>query len=155
MERCPMRPVKHHLTPGFRECLGCGNTPLQQFSKNSKGRYQSRCKKCMRRYHIKKRKMFLERTGVPQAVAYRITLRKEVLQYYGGIPPSCACCGETLYEFLSIDHKEGGGSKHRKNLKNRTVYCWLRQQGYPPGFRVLCHNCNQSIGVYGYCPHKA
>jgi len=27
-------------------------------------------------------------------------------------------------------------------------------QGYPTGFRVLCHNCNQAIGLYGYCPHK-
>ena len=22
-----------------------------------------------------------------------------------------------------------------------------------PGYRVLCHNCNTSLGLYGYCPH--
>lgn len=31
---------------------------------------------------------------------------------------------------------------------------WCRRNGYPKGFRVLCHNCNMAIGFYGYCPHS-
>jgi hypothetical protein len=31
---------------------------------------------------------------------------------------------------------------------------WLRKNGFPKGFRVLCHNCNFAHGHYGYCPHK-
>jgi hypothetical protein len=31
---------------------------------------------------------------------------------------------------------------------------WLKRNGYPKGFRVLCHNCNSARGLYGYCPHK-
>ena len=31
---------------------------------------------------------------------------------------------------------------------------WLLRHGFPEGFRVLCHNCNQAIGVYGACPHQ-
>jgi len=83
---------------------------------------------------------------------HRIRLRQEVVSAYGG---RCVCCGEDRIEFLSIDHIGGGGNKHRKSL-GRTgyhFYYWLRRKGYPEGFRVLCHNCNQSWGHYGHCPH--
>lgn len=33
-------------------------------------------------------------------------------------------------------------------------YKWLEHNHFPPGFRVLCHNCNQARGFYGYCPHE-
>lgn len=33
------------------------------------------------------------------------------------------------------------------------IYRWLKQQGFPTGFRVLCMNCNFSYGLHGYCPH--
>ncbi len=74
---------------------------------------------------------------------------------YGGDPVHCACCGETTEEFLCIDHIAGGGNQHKKAIKKwgSQFYAWLRSQGYPPGFRVLCHNCNLSLGYYGYCPH--
>jgi hypothetical protein len=82
--------------------------------------------------------------------------RIAVLEHYGGSPPRCACsgCGESRYEFLSIDHINGGGRKHRQSLGMKTLYQWLIKNGFPDGFRVLCHNCNQSIGLYGYCPHQ-
>ncbi len=69
---------------------------------------------------------------------------------YGG---KCACCGEDRPEFLGIDHINGGGNKHRKEEGIHSLSRWLRKNKYPEGFRVLCHNCNISIGSYGYCPH--
>jgi hypothetical protein len=79
--------------------------------------------------------------------------RKTVMHHYGGA--KCACCGERTFEFLSIDHINGGGNKHRKEAKlsGKGIYRWLVKNGFPEGFRVLCHNCNFSIGAYGYCPH--
>lgn len=77
-------------------------------------------------------------------------LRQAALDHYGSV---CACCGETRIEFLCIDHVNGGGSKHRKTLKVE-IYRWFKQNDYPAGFRVLCHNCNASLGFYGYCPHQ-
>jgi hypothetical protein len=77
----------------------------------------------------------------------------ETIKRYGG---KCACCGESRREFLAIDHIDGGGEKHRKELGMRggaNFYGYLKSQGYPAGYRVLCHNCNQSLGSYGYCPH--
>ncbi len=34
------------------------------------------------------------------------------------------------------------------------LYRWLRNQGWPQGFRILCHNCNMARGFYGRCPHE-
>ena len=71
-------------------------------------------------------------------------------------PPRCACCGEKTYEFLSIDHIDGGGSKHRRDMKisgGTATTEWLVRNKFPKGFQVLCHNCNMAKGFYGECPH--
>lgn len=83
--------------------------------------------------------------------------RLEVLKHYGGDPPKCHCCGESIYEFLSIDHINGGGYKHRKEIGGyfgRNFYKWLVKNNFPDGFQVLCHNCNLAKGFYGKCPHE-
>lgn len=79
--------------------------------------------------------------------------RLRSLIHYGGNPPCCACCKEERLEFLAIDHINGGGNRHRKEI-NRNLHTWLYRNNYPPGFRVLCHNCNFARGAYGYCPHE-
>lgn len=85
---------------------------------------------------------------------YRIRIRLEVLRHYAcSEEPFCACCGESNYEFLSIDHMGGGGTKHRQKV-GPVMFLWLRRNNYPKGFRVLCHNCNSALGYYGYCPHN-
>lgn len=88
-----------------------------------------------------------------QARNYHRKNRIKVLDYYGG---KCVCCGESLKEFLCIDHINGGGTKHRKELKSKhsSMVQWIIRNNYPKEYRVLCHNCNQSLGYYGYCPHK-
>lgn len=78
-------------------------------------------------------------------------LRKEILEHYGLV---CKCCGETQVKFLSIDHINGGGNKHRKEVVGHSsIYQWLKTNKYPDGFQTLCHNCNMSKGFYGECPH--
>jgi hypothetical protein len=86
---------------------------------------------------------------------YARKLRNEVLDAYGG---RCMCCGETTPEFLGIDHVNNDGEKHRAELKGygRSIYRWLKNEGYPQDgrFQLLCHNCNMSKGLYGGCPHN-
>lgn len=87
--------------------------------------------------------------------ARRLRMRREAVSHYGG---KCHCCGESRYEFLAIDHANNNGSEHRKSLRpteRREIYVWLKKNGWPEGFRILCHNCNCAIGWYGYCPHQA
>lgn len=87
---------------------------------------------------------------------YRVRdIRWLVVTHYGGPNPKCDCCGDDTYEFLSLDHINGGGTKHRqKNGKGAGLYFWLKKNNYPPGYRVLCYNCNCSLGFHKYCPHK-
>ena len=80
-------------------------------------------------------------------------LRMEVLRHYGQL---CACCGETESAFLCVDHINGGGTKHLKSLaaQGQRFYEWLRREGWPSGFQILCHNCNAAKGSQGICPHQ-
>ncbi len=84
----------------------------------------------------------------------RDKLRLEVFENYGGC--KCQCCGEGRIEFLSLDHIKGrgAGAAQKKKLSMHSLYSFLRKRGFPPGYRVLCMNCNFSIGMYGYCPHE-
>ena len=78
-----------------------------------------------------------------------------VLRHYSAEEPFCACCGEKHLEFLCIDHVNGGGSQHRKQMGvGKAIYPWLIRNNFPDGFQVLCHNCNMAKGFYGNCPHK-
>lgn len=83
-----------------------------------------------------------------------VKLRNDVIAGYGG---RCACCGESQYEFLSLDHVNGGGTIHLKGNKmggdKRVHYRDARNRNYPPDYRILCHNCNFALGHYGHCPH--
>lgn len=82
---------------------------------------------------------------------YGTKLKSNCVNAYGG---KCECCGETELIFLAIDHINGGGSKHRKEVgAGEQFYRWLRNQKYPKGYRVLCHNCNWA-SHWGICPHK-
>ncbi len=85
------------------------------------------------------------------AKKYRGKCREEALNHYGH---KCVCCGESRTEFLAIDHIYGGGLKHRRENHVCDISVWLKQNNYPLGFRLLCHNCNMARGLYGYCPHE-
>ena len=89
---------------------------------------------------------------------YRKKRKLLVLRHYSEKEePVCACCGENNLEFMCLDHKDGGGNKHRKTLGNPNgsgTYQWAIKHNFPDIFRVLCYNCNNSYGHYNYCPHK-
>ncbi len=78
-------------------------------------------------------------------------LRISVLTHYGG---KCGCCGEMRMEFLALDHINGDGrSQRQKHGAGIGFYNYVKKH-WPTDLRILCHNCNQAIGLYGYCPHK-
>lgn len=84
---------------------------------------------------------------------WRRRQRDTVLEHYGKF---CACCGEDTYEFLSLDHINGGGTVERKAVINKagSFYHWVIKQNFPDHYQILCHNCNLAKGFYGKCPHK-
>ena len=70
-------------------------------------------------------------------------LKVEVLTHYSNSKLACVICGESRLACLSIDHINGGGSQHRRELKKRSqgFYRWLRNENYPEGYQTLCMNC--------------
>ena len=95
-------------------------------------------------YSKNKREFFIRST------ASRLANKILVLSRYGTF---CQCCGESEVDFLTIDHINGKGSEHRRELGMRTIYRWLIRNNFPSGFRTLCMNCNFANGMYGQCPH--
>lgn len=87
----------------------------------------------------------------------RNELKRQAISHYSKGQMKCACCNESGLGFLTIDHENGGGNKHRKALGRAAsqFYRWLRTNGYPAGYQVLCFNCNIARGLFGVCPHKA
>lgn len=89
---------------------------------------------------------------------YRL-LRMQVLTHYSGGEPKCACCGEAGIPFLTIDHivpvRRKGFGYDRQKLVGTGLYANLRANNYPPGFQVLCFNCNCAKRTLGECPHKS
>jgi hypothetical protein len=79
-------------------------------------------------------------------------LKIKVLMHYGA---KCVCCGESQIEFLTLDHINNDGAKHKRTIKKRgsQFYRWIVQNLYPNFLRVLCWNCNCALGSFGYCPH--
>ncbi len=129
-------------------------------------------KACLRRFKLKRLKNHLcIRCGKPAAIAkahcedcgHKLSLansrrlqewRKRVIQGYGGC---CACCGETQYEFLSIDHKEYRAceeqDKFGRYLTTTELCKIIIQENFPDTYQLLCYNCNMALGIWGYCPH--
>ena len=139
----PKKPRK----PSLREVLG-----EEAFKERRRAYHRERSKHNLdkRREYMKK---YMENGGRGKMNEWRKNLRKQVVALYGGM---CACCSESTYEFLAIDHIDGGGTKHIRSFSGQNAYYrWLLNDniGPRPGFRVLCHNCNQARAHHGTCPH--
>lgn len=91
---------------------------------------------------------------------WRDKVKLEALTHYSAPIPICACCGEPVIAFLTIDHKDGDGAAHRRSLRASSkiggtgFYFWLKKNGWPPGFQALCYNCNIGKRNGSECPHK-
>ena len=129
-------------------------------SKKYRSKNREKVKEYNRKYSIEHKEEIRERNkqntdrNKETKRSQRIKSKILIFEHYGGCV--CNCCGETNLEFLSIDHINNDGASHRRKLKESgtNLYHWIVKNNYPPGFRVLCFNCNHSMGHYGYCPHK-
>lgn len=114
-------------------CLTCGKNQAKEGKRN--------CQPCLDR---------LYRNGIKR----KDRNRQLVLDHYGR-KCSCPNCPTTHEEFLTVDHIDGNGAAHRKEIgRGAHVYSWLVKNNFPEGFRILCFNCNCVRNTYGYCPHE-
>ena len=135
-----------------------GTLYLREWVKTKSGEaYKER----QRKYMVKWRKDNREKSKTIQKRSYD-KARLGALIHYSGDPPQCACCGEKMIEFLTLDHIDGNGAEHRRQIEkeygwklggNQLVF-WLKRKNYPEGFQVLCANCNFGKRTNKECPHK-
>ncbi len=79
------------------------------------------------------------------------------LAIFGHYGMQCACCNESRLCALTIDHINGHGIQHRKDLGctgGTDFYYWLKTSGFPTGYQTLCFNCNSAKGSGDHCPHQ-
>ena len=93
--------------------------------------------------------------GRATAFGTRERMKRAVFAAYGG---RCACpgCGVDQIEFLSVDHVAGNGAENRAaGLYGSGLSLWqyLKREGFPSGYQLLCHNCNHAKGRHSACPH--
>ena len=75
---------------------------------------------------------------------WNFKIKVEVLSHYSKTDyPKCVDCGYDKIKALSIDHIEGGGTQHRRQIGGGgRFYWWLRKNGFPEGYDTVCMNCN-------------
>jgi len=141
-------------------CHACQNEWMRQYYRKNREvlRAKEKIRTKKRRQDIK----YVESERV-RGRQYLADLRHNTIMAYGGY--KCNCCGETEPLFLTIDHINNDGANHRRAVKKSSpgngkggstaVYKWLRDNGYPKGFQILCMNCNFGKSRNkGVCPHK-
>jgi hypothetical protein len=73
---------------------------------------------------------------------YKLKKKMDALTHYGNGKCACVRCGFDDIRALSIDHKNGDGYIHRKEIAGGTsIYRWLKRNNYPEGYQTLCMNC--------------
>lgn len=120
------------------------------------------CVECLQKRRDKYASCGDKITRRQNAAIIRAKRKKRILEHYGGI---CACCGEKELIFLAIDHINGGGNEHRRQIGNNPgnrcgssstqFYKWIEKNDFPDFLQILCHNCNMGKHLNnGVCPHK-
>lgn len=149
MRRPKRKMLKSRWARQWNNCVVCGASDKPHHA-------MGLCHSCYQKQLYRTNKDYKERAkGCSRLRGPRNSriLKTEVIQAYGG---KCECCGETRLEFLTIDHINGRkNEKTQRKLYGRALYYHLREVGWPKNnIRILCWNCNCSLGLHGYCPHQ-
>lgn len=97
--------------------------------------------------NIKKRREYdRKRSDVKYNRNYRKKIKKECFKHYSNGEIECAICKFDNIDALTLDHVNGGGRKMAREIGlgsgigGYRLYLYLRKNGFPKGFRVLCLN---------------
>lgn len=159
---CNRRPAKSGGHYCSRACAGEGRRKVLSLANGGDGILRTKSEKDAQHYRKNTERIRANATNYYQENRISILERKrridreakqKVVDAYGG---KCVCCGESMIEFLTIDHINGDGHLHRRKVgKGRRIYKDLIALGFPKdNYQLLCFNCNIVLGFYGYCPHR-
>jgi len=118
-----------------------------EYSKNYYIEYRKKNKEKARLNNIEWRKNNVEHVNLEKRKE-RAKLKNEVLNHYSNGKMCCENCGFSDIRALQLDHINNNGAQERKEVfgsrtcAGTTFYRWVRRQGFPVGYGVLCANCN-------------
>ena len=135
---------KNSLTKSGLSCY-CKECELKRQKKEYKINRQKRIDSTMK-HRMKNKEAFLEYTK-----NHRLKIRSKVLELYGG---KCSCCNESIEPFLTMDHIQRDGHKHRKGIGSIGTYREMIRNVDHSKYRILCMNCNWAIRGGKVCPHQ-
>ena len=118
----------------------------------------SYCKTCLRKkkidfYEKNREKSLLyskshyQKNKEGRIVRQRLARKKVVESIFTSLGDKCSLCGFTNKVALQIDHKDGGGYKHRKVRGGAVMAYYKDITNHLTQFRLLCANCNLIEGV--------
>lgn len=142
------------------KCSKCKQEkPVSEFHvcKIWKRGYAYKCKECVREHKNKpdvRARTYEREKGYREAGINKLARRNRRIDTIKKLGGKCECCGEERLEFLAIDHIDGLVKRTRNESGDALVLKVKKSNFSKEQYRVLCHNCNSSIGFYGYCPHK-
>lgn len=68
---------------------------------------------------------------------YYLATRREAFVHYGR---NCSECKESNEGFLTLDHINDDGAKHRRTIGSN-LYLWAKRNHYPPVLQTMCYSC--------------
>ena len=154
--------LKNTELPHVLRCTQCGvEKPLtEEFFGRRQLRggsgWNSSCRDCRNKSRNTSR-IGACRAGVNlQRREARLQLKRTLIYHYSQGQMTCGCCGFGEFDTLTLDHVSGGGRESYRAVfggSNRMLYEWVRKNGMPEGFQILCANCNASKRDRGACQH--
>lgn len=108
-----------------------------------------------REYYYENKKLISDKMKVYYKETYKQKLAELRLRLIQGYGSKCNCCGESMIEFLDLDHVNNDGHIDRKQFSWTAMYKKVIAENFPPQYQILCSNCNQGKRRNnGICPHK-
>lgn len=118
-------------------------------------KHKERIKARGREYRIVHRDELRERERLTRVSQILVLAERRVMKYaelkeaainnYSNGDACCLLCSQADIDILCLDHIKDDGADRRRTgsvYEKNHLYRWLCANQYPPGFQVLCANCN-------------
>ena len=106
--------------------------------RSDRNEFRASCRFCDKQHYKDNRKTYLARNN-----RWHLNFKKKILRHYSP-DLKCQMCGFDDIRALSLDHIDGGGNEHRRQIdvhSGAMFYRWIRDNNFPEGYQVLCMNC--------------
>lgn len=155
--------IYEHIGKYTKQCTKCSQVKsTSEFHQQGRTKYfYPVCGRCDSAKTLARQSVLPKEARASMRRRHTDKLKLECYDAYGG--RFCACCGEREMNFLTMDHIENDGADWRRehfgenNGKGGGInfYEWAKRNSYPPGFQVLCWNCQNGKRFNGgVCPHQ-